>query len=115
MKLIIAGGRKTFLSRYDKEKLSAIHKEEAITEVISGGASGVDNDAICWAEDNDIPFRIFRANWRELMKAAGPIRNKEMAEYADAVALFPGGTGTKSMFKEAKAADIKIYNYSNIK
>ena len=49
------------------------------------------------------------------MKAAGPIRNKEMAEYADAVALFPGGTGTESMFKEAKAADIKIYNYSNIK
>ena len=34
-----------------------------------------------------------------------------MAQYADAVALFPGGIGTKSMYNEAVAAGIVIYDF----
>jgi predicted Rossmann-fold nucleotide-binding protein len=36
-----------------------------------------------------------------------------MAEYADAVALFPGGRGTASMRKEAEKAGIEVYDFSS--
>ena len=50
-------------------------------------------------------------DWEHFGRAAGPIRNKKMAEYADAVILFPGGKGTASMLKEAQKAELTIYDY----
>ena len=35
-----------------------------------------------------------------------------MAEYADAVVLFPGGRGTAFMRKEAEKAGITVYDFS---
>jgi predicted Rossmann-fold nucleotide-binding protein len=35
-----------------------------------------------------------------------------MAEYAEAVVLFPGGRGTASMRREAEKAGIQIYDFS---
>jgi predicted Rossmann-fold nucleotide-binding protein len=34
-----------------------------------------------------------------------------MAQYADAVVLFPGGKGTQSMFDEATKAGIVIFDW----
>lgn len=113
MKVVIAGGRDYNLQSQDLEKLNKI--KDKITEVVSGGAKGVDSCAENWAKLNNIPIKIFFADWNNHGKMAGPIRNKQMAEYADAVILFPGGKGTENMYKTAKKMNLTIYDFRKIK
>lgn len=112
MKLIIAGGRKYQLTGRDFYCLD-LHFKKVVSEVISGGASGADSDGEYWAKRSIIPFKIFKADWKKYGKSAGPRRNVLMAQYADAVVLFPGGSGTESMYQEAKKYGIKIYDWRN--
>jgi len=104
MKTIIAGGRDYYLTKEDFEFL----KNLQITEVISGGAYGADKGGEIFAEQNKIPLKIFPANWAEYGKAAGHIRNEQMAKYGEQVVLFPGGKGTENMFKNAQKYKLKI-------
>jgi hypothetical protein len=105
MKTIIAGGRDYQLNHDDVKFLSSL----LITEVVSGGATGADRGGEAFAQAKGIPIKVFKADWDKHGRAAGPIRNREMAQYADAVVLFPGGKGTASMMKEATRAGIIIY------
>jgi len=107
VKLIIAGGRNYQLAQEDYAMLDKLH----ITEVISGGCSGADRCGERYAISRNLPVKKFPADWGKYGKAAGPIRNNEMAIYADAVALFPGGKGTASMYRCATKHDIKIFDY----
>lgn len=109
MKLIIAGGRAYFLTKQDYAYLDALNKATPITEVICGGATGADDCGCTWARENRLPVRLFLPQWKRYGHIAGPMRNREMAEYADAVVLFPGGRGTRSMREEALAKGITIY------
>ena len=110
MKTIIAGGR-------DLKKIPVIMKLDQlevrygikITSVVSGCAPGADAAGEWWAETHNLPVHKYPADWNKLGKAAGPIRNREMAKNADAVILFPGGNGTNSMKSEAEKAGLKIY------
>lgn len=108
MKLIIAGGRDYRLTERDFAWLDWLRI--SVSEVVSGGAIGVDSDGEAWAERNGIPVERFPADWKAHGRAAGPIRNRKMAEYADAVVLFPGARGTASMWREARRAGIRIYD-----
>jgi hypothetical protein len=108
MKLIIAGGRSYSLSTSDIARLDAI---EGVTEVVSGCARGVDRDGEAWAEGKGIPIRRFQPEWYRYGRAAGVVRNREMAAYADAVALFPGKRGTESMWEETRKSGIAIYDF----
>ena len=109
MKLIIAGGRDFTNKFYMVGCLDSI--STGITEVVSGGAMGADTLGERWARDNELPVTHFLPQWAAYGKSAGHLRNKEMAEYADAVALFPGGKGTASMFKEAEKTDLIIHDF----
>ena len=111
MRVIIAGGRQYTLTEDDWTYLATL----PITIVVSGGASGADQGGEDFADANDLPIRRFHADWRVYKRAAGPRRNKQMGEYADAVVLFPGGRGTASMEREAKKAGILIYDKREIK
>ena len=75
-----------------------------ITEIVSGGAKGVDKLGEDWAEANYMSLKIFPANWYKYGKSAGYKRNEEMAEYADAlIAIWDGKSkGTKHMIDIAK-------------
>jgi len=106
MKLIIAGGRDYLFSDQDREFLNSL---KGITEVVSGAAPGADAQGEEWAESKGIPVRRFPADWKAHGRGAGPIRNVQMAEYADAVALFPGGRGTDSMRREAKRRGLTVF------
>lgn len=64
-----------------------------------------------WAKENGIPVRVFPADWGTHGKAAGPMRNWQMARYADAVALFPGGPGTTDMYAKAITAKLRVFDY----
>ena len=111
MKIIIAGGRNYRFKIGDRSKLANIPD---VTEVVSGGAPGADAAGESWARANNIPVKRFPADWGRHGKAAGPIRNRQMAEYADAVALFPGGRGTESMRREAERAGLQIFDFTGV-
>lgn len=66
-------------------------------EIVSGGASGIDKDGEYFAKFNDLGVRIFNADWDEHGKSAGPLRNKQMAEYADALLVIWDGESKDSM------------------
>ena len=68
---------------------------------------GVDYLAVKWAEFNWWPRNIFWPDWDRHGKAAGPIRNKEMAEFAApdgyCIAFWDGESkGTQSMIEYAE-------------
>jgi hypothetical protein len=57
-----------------------------------------------------VPLKIFPAQWSIYGKGAGYIRNREMAQYADALIAFWDGKskGTKNMIDEAKKQGLII-------
>jgi hypothetical protein len=68
-------------------------------EIVSGCAKGVDTVGERWAEGRNQKLTRFPANWDKYRKAAGIIRNEEMAAYADGLIAFWDGEsrGTKHM------------------
>ena len=113
MKLIIAGGRDYKLVGFDYNRLDILLLRYEITEIVSGGARGVDTAGELWAKQNSIPVKRFPANWERYGSYAGPVRNRQMAVYADAVALFPGGAGTRNMYEQAVEHGLTIFDYRN--
>ena len=111
MKLIIAGGRDYRLTSRDYDRLQELWREFDVSEIVSGMCSGVDECGEYFAHTMNLPVVGFPADCKTHGKAAGPIRNREMAEYADAVALFPGGRGTQSMEKAARTAGIRVFDF----
>lgn len=111
MKIIIAGGRDYCFDADDINCLDSID----IHEVVSGGASGADAWGELYAHTRGLLLTKFMADWKLHGRAAGPIRNRQMSQYADGVVLFPGGKGTNSMYSEALKAGIKIYDFRSRK
>lgn len=83
----------------------------SVSEVVSGGARGVDRLGERLAGILGVPCRVFPADWRAHGRSAGVIRNREMAEYAEAlVAVWDGRSrGTANMISQAKAKGLKVY------
>lgn len=102
MKTIIAGCREFTDYNLLKSKVDYYRKDNAITEVVCGGATGADALGENYAVQNGIPVKGFPADWNKHGKAAGPIRNRQMAEYADClIAVWDGKSrGTKNMIDE---------------
>lgn len=101
MKVIIAGSRE--ITSYQVVKDAWLTSEFGMTEVVSGGARGVDRLGEKLAEELSLPVQKFIPDW-ELGKGAGYVRNKAMANYADAlIAVWDGvSKGTKNMIDEMK-------------
>lgn len=111
MKTIIAGGRSYWPTSKDKILVNRIHALFKITEVVCGCATGADTWGEYWALSQNIPVKSFPANWDLLGKSAGYIRNRSMAEYADALILFPGGRGSANMANEALRKNLLCFFY----
>lgn len=101
--------REVFMLR---EALDQAHRKHRFTKVIDGAAPGADALAHQWAIDRRIPTLRYRANWKLLGRAAGPIRNAQMLREGrpDLVIAFPGGSGTENMVTLAKQAGIEVIN-----
>ena len=109
-RVIIAGSR-----YFDDYALLQNHADKMLSnqvdiEIVSGGASGADALGERYAKDRGYKLKIFPADWATHGRKAGPIRNREMAEYADALLAYWDGKsrGTKNMIEEARARDLKI-------
>ena len=110
-RVVVAGGRQYRLQFADYEALDQLHRLRPMSLLIHGDCAGCDRDAGVWAKSRGIPVERVPAQWDKHGRAAGPIRNREMAAAADVVVLFPGGRGTESMRREAEAAGCGICDW----
>jgi YspA, cpYpsA-related SLOG family len=110
MKVIIAGSR-DIGEKYKEQVFKQIEELPwNITEVVSGGARGIDSYGEEWAKKVGIPVKRFIPEWDSLGKAAGYKRNVDMAAYADACFVFWDGIskGSSHMITIAKARNMPI-------
>lgn len=114
-RVIIAGGRefkgdvaKTILEQKCNHTLQ--NKDFNRMEIVHGAARGADTLGADYGKDNLMLVTDFPANWDTYPKAAGPIRNTEMANYADALIAFWDGEskGTKHMIETAKKKGLLV-------
>jgi hypothetical protein len=82
-----------------------------VSEVVSGGARGVDRLGEDWAKINKVPVTRFLADWNKYGKRAGYVRNAVMASYGTAlVAVWDGcSKGTKHMIDLAAAKGLPVH------
>lgn len=107
MKVILAGSREfTRQSTMDAAvAVAQIDHGWEISEVVCGYARGADKLGLKWSEAHGVPALIMPAGWVDRDEgynpAAGMIRNKRMALYADGlIALWNGvSPGTRNMIE----------------
>ncbi len=107
MKVAIVGSRRLTnitISKY-------IPKET--TQIITGGAKGIDTLAEKYADENNITKTIIKPEYKKYGIHAPLIRNKEIVEKADLIiAIWDGESkGTKSAIDYAKELNKKINLY----
>ena len=90
--------------------------EDDYLEIVSGHAPGADTLGEQLAEVEGYPLKIFPAEWDKYGKAAGPIRNEQMAKYAaeadrGILVAFPMGKsrGTRNMIKIARRYGLEVH------
>lgn len=126
-RIIVAGGR-------DLEDYELVHSTlfEYINhfldlgstdsvEIVSGRARGADRLGEKFADEYGYPVKCFEADWQKYGKAAGPIRNNDMAEYASEDGYYGvliafwdcKSRGTQNMIDIAERyrLDVKIVGY----
>lgn len=117
LKTIIAGSRdlEAYKDHYPVWLVAdaCIKSGFTITEVVCGGARGIDLAGKTWADSMGVPVKFFIPDWNLLGKRAGFVRNSQMADYANALILVWNGTsrGSAHMLQEAKRRHLKIYEY----
>ena len=117
-RVVLAGGRD--FTDYDLLRTSCLSfLGNKLTSpqviVISGHASGADSLGERFAQEHGLQVELHAADWVKHSRAAGPIRNKEMAECSDALIAFWDGKsrGTKNMIDSARryGLDVSIVPY----
>lgn len=113
MKLIIAGSR--YLADPYPYIRSAILKQYDLYShnliIVTGNSGSVDLAGNEFANRHKLELVTFPPDWKTHGKAAGPIRNKQMAEYADALLLIWDGEskGSSNMKNEMIKLNKPIY------
>lgn len=110
MKIIIAG------SRHIDPPIMAIagvvdQSQFPVSEVVCGGARGVDKAGAAWAVSRNIPHKNFLPDWDKYGKRAGMLRNVEMGEYAEGlIAIWDGKSrGTQHMIEYMQTLNKPVY------
>ncbi len=117
---IIVAGTRTFSdyellrNRLDDfiSKLKQKHPDKQVV-IITGAAKGADQLGSFYARSHNIPLKEFPADWTTYGKAAGPIRNQQMLDYAlheipELIVFWDGESrGTKNMMNIAKRHNVQ--------
>lgn len=111
-RLVVAGSRS--FSDYDRlaadlDRLLAL-RLPAVEIVCGGCPAGADALAVRYARERGLALRVFPAAWRSFGRAAGPLRNEQMAQYGDALVAYWDGrsAGTASMVRCASARGLRV-------
>lgn len=115
MKLIIAGSRSLIVTPEEIQEavmdLCELYPQlpEFVTEVVSGGAAGIDTCGEVYARRYRIPVKRFLPDYDKFPGSEASLeRNKEMARYADALIAWPSErpwSGTKHMIDQVALAN----------
>ncbi len=113
MKCIIAGSRSIAREKFVLDAFTDCPIRDMITEIVSGGARGVDSLGESIATYNKIKCSVFKAEWDKFGLSAGYKRNRVMGEYADAALVVwdSESKGTKSMINIMKELKKPVYVY----
>ena len=107
MKVAVIGSRTLDIINLGK------YLPENTTEIISGGATGVDTSAKKYALTNNIKLTEFLPEYGKYGRLAPLIRNTQIIENADIVLAFWDGKsrGTKDVIEKCreKGIEIKVY------
>ena len=110
-RVIIAGGRD--FNNYEglaqvMDRLLANVTDEI--QIVCGMARGADRLGERYAKERGYSIRYFEADWDEHGRAAGYIRNEEMAKNADALVAFWDGQskGTYHMIETAQRYKLDV-------
>ena len=103
---------------YDKEfcfsQLDLILSEFSNPEIVSGHAKGADSFGEEYAGLHGLKLSVFPPEWKRYGRGAGPVRNRQMLEYALGakplvVAFWNGKSrGTKNMIEQAQKAHVEV-------
>lgn len=116
-KVIIAGSRKFTDYALLKEKCDRILSAKLADPnieviVVSGHASGADALGERYALEKGLKKEVYPADWKRFGRAAGPVRNAQMADVADALIAFPlsgeENRGTKNMITLAQQRGLLV-------
>lgn len=86
MKVAVIGSRDLYVADIGS------HLPAGCTEIVSGGARGVDTCAARYARDLGLKLTVFLPDYESYGKRAPLIRNREIVNYADRVVAFWNGT-----------------------
>jgi predicted Rossmann fold nucleotide-binding protein DprA/Smf involved in DNA uptake len=83
------------------------------TVIISGGANGADRLAELYANANDIPLKIYPADWSLYGRRAGPIRNSQIVADCTCVIAFvaDNSVGTVDTINKARKVNKPVMVY----
>lgn len=95
MKIAVIGSRNLHIENL------GIYLPQDCTEIVSGGAKGVDQSAAEFARIHGIKLSEFLPQYSIYGKGAPIVRNKQIVDYADLVLAFWDGrsAGTRSVIK----------------
>ena len=84
---------------------------EETTEIVSGGARGVDTSARYYAHKNGLKLTEFLPDYNKYGKIAPLMRNLEIIDYADEIYAFWDGTsrGTKYVIENCRRKKKKVH------
>ncbi|MBQ8133857.1 MAG: DUF2493 domain-containing protein [Clostridia bacterium] len=107
MKVAIIGSRSLYINNLNQ------YLPKEITEIVSGGAKGIDTSAKNYAEKNNIKLKEFLPNYKQYGKSAPLKRNIEIIQYADLVIAFWDGKskGTKFVIDNCQKMNVPVNIY----
>ena len=107
MKVAVIGSRSLYIQDLEK------YLPENVTEIVSGGARGIDSCARAYAERNGIKLTEFLPEYDLYGRTAPLKRNIQIIEYADeVVAIWDGKSGgTAFVIRECRkrGKPVKVY------
>lgn len=109
-RVIVAGSRDFNDYQLLKDKLDYYLQNLPDIEIVSGGAKGADALGERYSEEAGYPLKVFPADWDDLGKRAGHVRNAQMAKYANYLVAFWDGKskGTKGMIDIANKLGLRV-------
>jgi len=109
MKIAIIGSRNLVINDFEK------YIPDSVTEIVSGGAKGIDSCIETYSEKKSIPIKVFYPEYSKYGKSAPLKRNLQIIDYSDLVIAFWDGMskGTKHVIDECKKKRKPIIIYVN--
>ncbi len=111
MKVAVIGSRSLVVNNLEK------YLPPETTEIVSGGAKGIDSCAEKFANNNGLPIKVFLPQYEKFGRSAPLKRNISIIDYSDTVLAFWDGKsrGTKYVIDKCKekGKEVRVISIKN--